>query len=167
MKDKYYTGVGSRETPENIRSIINKLSLKLQEEGYVLRSGGADGADTFFEEKVVLKDIFIPWNDFNKVVHGVIPFETKFSHDILKEIHPAYDKLSQGAVKLHLRNVNQILGEHLDSPSSFLVCWAPVDKNNIPKGGTRTAWLVAKKYNIPCFNLFLKEDLIRIEKYIK
>ena len=52
------------------------------------------------------------------------------------------------------------------TPSKFLICWAEVDKQGNPKGGTRTAWMVAKKFNIPCFNLILEEDKNRFEKFI-
>lgn len=160
---KYYTGIGSRETPQEIGELMSKIAVKLEELGYALRSGGAPGADTYFAEKVKNKEIFIPWQSFGE---GIVPKETDFAHDLLKEIHPAYDKLSQGALKLHLRNVNQVLGEDLNTPSQFLICWAKIDKQGIPTGGTRTAWKIAEKYNIPCFNLFIEEDYNRVVKLI-
>ena len=160
---RYYTGVGSRETPQEIGDVILKISIKLEELGFILRSGGAQGADTYFAEKVKNKEIFIPWKSFGE---GKVLKETDFAHNLLKEIHPAYDKLTQGALKLHLRNVNQVLGEDLNTPSDFLICWAKTDKQGIPTGGTRTAWMIAKKYNIPCFNLFIEEDYKRVIKLI-
>ena len=166
MKTKYYTGIGSRETPENIREIIHLISIKLEKQGYTLRSGGANGADTFFEEKVVKKDIFIPWKNFNGVVGGIIPSTSEKSLGIIRKIHPVFDRLSEGAKKLHLRNINQVLGHNLDNPSSFLICWANVDNKGIPKGGTRNAWCLASLYEIPCFNLLFEKDLTRFKKYI-
>ena len=47
---KYYTGIGSRETPDSILSLFNDIVFQLAGLGYTLRSGGADGADTAFEE---------------------------------------------------------------------------------------------------------------------
>ena len=44
-----YAGIGSRNTPENIQAIMTKLATKLESLGWVLRSGGADGADSAFE----------------------------------------------------------------------------------------------------------------------
>ena len=38
---------------------------------------------------------------------------------------------------------------------------------NIPTGGTRTAWKIAEKYKIPRFNLFIEEDYNRVVKMIK
>lgn len=163
MSVKYYTGIGSRETPKEIGELINKIAVKLEELDYTLRSGGAQGADTYFAEKVKNKEIFVPWKSFGE---GIIPQETKFAHNLLKEIHPAYDKLSQGALKLHLRNVNQVLGKDLKTPSQFLICWAKTDKQGVPLGGTRTAWMIAKIYDIPCFNLAIEEDYNRIIKLL-
>lgn len=164
MDIKYYTGVGSREVPQEIGELMTKIAAKLEELGFTLRSGFASGSDTYFAEKVKNKQIFIPWKNFGE---GIVPQETEFAHNLLKEVHPAYDKLSQGALKLHLRNLNQVLGINLDSPSQFLICWAKMDKQGTPTGGTRTAWMVAQKYSVPCFNLARKEDLERILKLIE
>lgn len=155
----YYTGVGSRETPKEIGIVINKIALKLQDLGYTLRSGHAGGADTFFEENITEKEIFIPWKSFG---NGIVPEYSSYADSLLQEIHPAYNKLTQGAKKLHLRNVNQVLGQDLNTPSKFLICWADTDTKGIPKGGTRTAWLVAEKFDVPCFNLKNQKDFDRI-----
>lgn len=50
MKMKIYTGIGSRNTPPDILDIMFRLAGKLASEGYVLRSGGAQGADDAFEQ---------------------------------------------------------------------------------------------------------------------
>ena len=160
---KHYTGVGSRSTPKEIGELINKISVKLERLGYTLRSGGAEGADKAFEKDIKNKEIFIPWKNFGE---GIVPNYSEYADNLIKEIHPAYERLSQGAKKLHLRNVNQVLGLNLDTPSKFLICWAEVDNEGTPKGGTRTAWMVAKKFNVPCFNLILEEDKNRFEKFI-
>jgi hypothetical protein len=163
MEKLYYSGVGSRDTPPEICEIISEIAVKLEQMGYTLRSGGAKGSDEAFSSKIKNKEIFIPWKGFGE---GIVPQETEFAHNLIKEIHPAYDRLSQGALKLHLRNVNQVLGQDLNTPSKFLICWAKTGHKE-PIGGTRTAWMVAKKYNIPCFNLYLKEDFERVIKIIK
>lgn len=93
----------------------------------------------------------------------------------MSQVHPAWGLtrpngapiLSMGAKMLHTRNVFQVLGKNLDKPSSFLICYAEVDKDGIPKGGTRTAWQIAKSRGIPCFNTFLPEDKARILERIK
>lgn len=168
---KYYTGVGSRNTPQSILELINQISIKLSEKDYILRSGGADGADNaFYKHKPAKSEIYLPWKGFNgsnsDLYLDVLSNRLK-AEELAKEIHPAWQYLSNGAKKLHTRNTYQVLGLNLDNPSKFLICWAEVDKHGIPKGGTRTAWILAKQYSIPCFNLFLEKDKERLEKFIQ
>jgi len=52
---KFYTGVGSRKTPLSILKVMRKLGYKLAIDGWMLRSGGADGADSAFEKGAGIK----------------------------------------------------------------------------------------------------------------
>lgn len=47
---KIYAGIGSRKTPKKILEQMRNISSFLAKEGYTLRSGGADGADSAFED---------------------------------------------------------------------------------------------------------------------
>lgn len=176
---KHYTGVGSRSTPPNIQELMTDLAFKLSQNSWVLRSGGAEGADVAFEQGALnsfadyLPEIYLPWITFNNhdaMSEGII-IPNKFhnwdeAQAIACEIHPAWNNLSPAAKTLHTRNVYQVLGKDLSSPSKFLLCWAEVDRNNVPKGGTRTSWVLAQERGIPCFNLFLEKDKERIEFYL-
>jgi predicted Rossmann fold nucleotide-binding protein DprA/Smf involved in DNA uptake len=42
---KFYAGIGSRETPPDILEWMTSLAANLETMNYVLRSGGAQGAD--------------------------------------------------------------------------------------------------------------------------
>ena len=46
---KWYTGVGSRETPSDILEVMESVGYALASQGWTLRSGGAVGADQAFE----------------------------------------------------------------------------------------------------------------------
>ena len=62
----FYAGIGSRKTPPTIRSLMTKCANQLHNEGFTLRSGGAQGADTAFELGAQLrKEIYLPWRRFN------------------------------------------------------------------------------------------------------
>lgn len=56
----YYTGIGARKTPPNVRKLMTNVSRFLDKYGYVLRSGGANGADKSFEEGSTNKEIYLP-----------------------------------------------------------------------------------------------------------
>ena len=44
----YYTGVGSRGTPEDVLKRMNKFARIMHKKGWTLRTGDADGADEAF-----------------------------------------------------------------------------------------------------------------------
>ena len=44
--NKYFTGVGSRETPTEILALMREYSRIMTLKGWSFRAGGADGADT-------------------------------------------------------------------------------------------------------------------------
>ena len=48
----FYTGVGNRDTPHEYLEKMTVLASLLEKEGCILRSGGAEGADTAFENGV-------------------------------------------------------------------------------------------------------------------
>ena len=66
----YYTGIGSRNIPDTYFNLIVVIAEYMAKQGYILRSGGADGSDTAFEigcDKVNgKKEIYLPWKSFNK-----------------------------------------------------------------------------------------------------
>jgi hypothetical protein len=162
---KYYTGCGSRTTPKAILSKMEEIALRLCCAGYVLRSGGADGADTAFEKGVdsVInikgsslpppKRIYLPWKEFGNRRDNQAGDVYKIDIKALAaaaRIHPAWDRLIPSHKRLHARNIHQVLGDNLKSPSRFLICWT---ENGQLIGGTRTAIVCAKAYKIPVYNL--------------
>lgn len=86
---------------------------------------------------------------------------------IASEVHPAWDKCNEWAKGMHSRNCHQILGYDLQSPVDAVICWTP---NGNIQGGTATAIRIALKYNIPVFNLGVKDKdnvLQNIRKFLE
>ncbi len=152
-----YTGIGSRETPADVLATMTKIARYLADKGYTLRSGGARGADTAFEQGAgELKEIYLPdFGEFEKVARpSTIDLSAKWNEAraIARRIHPAWQRLGGYARVLHLRNVFQVVGADLNTPSQFVVFWAPEAEGQI-FGGTRTAVVYARELGIPTFNL--------------
>lgn len=146
----YYTGIGSRDTPILFKDIINKLSLFLEKHSYILRSGGAPGADTFFEEYISKKEIYLPWPHFNNNRSKLC----NVSDDALiiaEQFHPNWNALSKAGKFLMGRNCYQVLGCDLNTPSKFIICYT---KDGKASGGTGQAMRIAEYYDIPIINLF-------------
>ena len=144
---KYYAGIGSRETPDDILTIFEQAGTYLAKKDFVLRSGGAKGADQSFKANG-RKEIYLPWYKFENSKSNLIVKDPK-AFEIAKQFHPYWHNLSQGAMKLQARNSHQVLGQDLETPSTFIICWT---KNGKGKGGTGQAIRIAKHYNIPIFD---------------
>jgi hypothetical protein len=161
---KYYTGIGSRETPKEILKLMVNLGDGLYGQGYTLRSGGAPGADQAFEWGAArhlpandVAEIYLPWASFCEGQRSKIVAARKEPQDEAYEIaakyHPRWKYLKFGAKKLHARNVHQIFGYDVNEPefSSFVVCWTKGGKGG---GGTGQALRIAKDYDIPIYDLY-------------
>lgn len=161
-------GVGSRETPPNTLQLMGKIAKKFSAKGWTLRSGGAEGADQTFENSWNGKmEIFLPWSGYEDKYHNpakgyIVPKITEKHEELAASVHPAWGRCSQGAKKMHTRNTCQVLGEHLDSPATILVCWTVDGKL---KGGTATAMRIAMKYDIPIYNLAIEADIEKLREY--
>lgn len=149
---KYYTGVGSRQTPPHILTMMGFIAVKLAKEGYILRSGGAAGADTAFEKGA---------GEFKQIFTA--NHATSAAMDIAAKFHPAWRKCSDFAKRLHGRNSFQVLGYHLNQPSQFLICWTKDGckshtTRSINTGGTGTAISIADTYGTFVYNLANEMD---------
>lgn len=171
---------------------MERIAFKLKGLGYILRSGAAAGADDAFWQGVCRyysdasyegdpnwerpEGIYLPWDGFNdfEVDHPWDCFSTPFCKNksvgfearrIAERLHPNWEACSKGAKAMHSRNVLQVLGDDLNTPSKFLICWAKTRGDGI-SGGTAMAWSIAEEYGVPCFNLNNKIDLTRIEDWL-
>lgn len=153
---KYYTGIGSRTTPVEIQKLMEITARKMRAERWILRSGGAHGADSAFERGAKEQaDIYLPWAGFNGHQSDL--------YRVGKEAMEIVDKVSPRPMKdsvqrLFGRSVYQVLGGALNSPSQGVIYWAPETPTGIVQGGTRIAVYVARMYGIPTLNLYFDQD---------
>lgn len=188
---KAYAGIGSRQTPPAILEIMREIAVYMYERDYVLRSGGADGADTAFEgghdmalgkrvlestcdnltfdptRDLTKKEVYLPWANFNgrkNSNHGMI-------------YTPSLDNWSEALRMIEKIHPNP---EALTRGSRALHarnCYQILGKSlNDPvsvvfcwtdpsykTGGTRTAVMLAKEWSIPIWNLAIEEILLNVK----
>lgn len=163
-ENKIYAGIGSRDTPEDVCKLMTRLAKGLAYNGWTLRSGAAEGADSAFEKGADQKEIYIPWDRFNnRDVHTrghLLGGRSDEAQAIAAKHHPKWHALSQGARKLHARNVNQILGPDLETPVDRVLCWTPdgaefENETSRKTGGTGQAIRIADDFDVPVHNLRL------------
>lgn len=168
--------IGSRKLAEpqyqQDANLFYSVAKRCAELGHTIRSGGASGADVIAEEAYfdaineTLADpsqveIFVPWSNFqacrgyNNPLHHlhIIPSDPMLierANNMVFNTHPNPNALSQGALKLHSRNMNQVFGLDLNTPIDACICWT---ENGIKSGGTASAITLCERQGIPVFNL--------------
>ncbi len=157
-----YAGIGSRDTPSHIQEYMTLIAENLYEDGWTLRSGAARGADKSFEAGA----------QDRKEIFTVDSYLSEKTYEIAAAIHPAWDRCTPFIQKLLARNVLQVLGQNLDSPVDFVVCWTPdgceSDETRSKRtGGTGQAISLASIQDIPVYNLANEGRLDRVRNYIK
>jgi hypothetical protein len=146
----FYAGIGSRETPVDKLVLMTKIAHDLSYHGWVLRSGGARGADTAFENGVRgnRKEIWLPWLGFNGNRSPWTPRPDAYG--MAEFYHPNWAACTKAARDMHARNCHQVLGPDLRTKSAFVVCWTP---DGLGSGGTGQAIRVARAHHIPVYDL--------------
>lgn len=158
----FYTGIGSRDTPDEVLRWFKIYADVLAELGFTLRSGAAPGADAAFEEGCDRvegsKEIYLPWKGFQNSTsqyQGVSPEAQMIASEIYGSRFPY---LKRPVKLLMSRNMYQVTGLTLDKPSKFVLCWTPdgcssANERGKKSGGTGQAIAYASTLGIPVFNV--------------
>lgn len=169
-----YAGIGAREISSSLKKEFIEIGKLLAQRKTILRSGGADGADLAFEAGCDFcvprgtKEIFLPWKNFNHnsssyVLPDPIPEEIV---TITSRLYPHWAYVKEPVRRLHARNVMQILGQNLNTPSKFVVCYTERSYDDPSAiGGTLFGIKLAEEYSIPVYNFYIRG--VREEFYRK
>lgn len=135
-----YAGIGARTTPPAMLDWMTQMAAVLCSRGYLLRSGGAKGADRAFER-----------SHPNPLTKSIFRADdaTPEAYDLAAKYHPAWERCDQYAQALHARNGMILLGQYLNDPVDFVVCWTPGAQ---VVGGTAQALRLAEAYRIKVYN---------------
>lgn len=176
---RYYTLIGSRETPEEILKLMTEASRKLALSGWTGRSGGAYGADKCLEHGCTdtpeMMEVFLPWDSFNGCYSRNIGYidtpklpAYPLAQELAEELHPNWSACSRGARGLHARNCMQILGKDMKTPSKFVLCYGvPTDDKGNVKGGTGQAGRLAIRVGVEILNLYHEDVQQRVKTWLE
>jgi len=158
---RYYTGVGSRQTPQVVLVLMRQIALAMANLQYTLRSGGAKGADSAFESGA----------GHNKQIFYAMDC-TPAAMKIARRFHPAWSRCDNYARRLHGRNAFQVLGPNLNEPSAYCICWTKDGcishkTRSFDTGGTGTAISIAEAYGVPVINLAIPEYFAQWNEWVK
>lgn len=165
MEAKYYTGTGHISVPKGIKNTIIELSAILAKKGYILRTGGEKGSDEAFEEGCdsidsSLKEIYLPWEGFNDR-EGIVFDKNQEIMEDMKDFHINIKAITIKAKYKLGRDYWELKGRDMNTPSEFLIIYDTGD------GSANYTHRLANRYKIPVYNLYEKEVLNKVKKYIK
>lgn len=177
----YYSGVGSRRTTDQVvLALMTSIAQALGKRGYILRSGAAPGPDTAFERGAPrhLRHIYIPNEGFCDRPGMIVPKKVNLMRwlkacSIAEQFHGLGRRMPQDVRELMGRNVYQVLGDDLATPSKFLICDAPFpvfdDQGRVVDvdGGTGMAVRLAAAHDIPIYHLGVAEHRRRMEQFVE
>jgi len=166
----FYAGIGARKNvPPKILALMTKLAARLDDLGFTMRSGGANGSDDAFERGATKKEIYLPWQGFNKR-NSDFDSATSEAYRLAELIYPL--PLTDPTTRAFMgRNSHQVLGRTLREPSDFVVCWTKdgvetAAKRDRGTGGTGQAIELASWFKIPVFNLCNANAMERITEHV-
>jgi hypothetical protein len=161
-----------------------RIGSLLVRRGYVLRSGGAAGADTAFERGATAVDgasiVYkagrgvTKWKGKKLICYpDSVPGWQDWAEEQSSRLHPAWNACSDHA-KAHLRrNMAQICGHKTQDRilSHFVLCWTPdgaetAQATSRRTGGTGQAIRAADAYGVPVFNLARAFALRDLEAFL-
>lgn len=186
MTERYYTGIGSRDTPQDVLLLMRRVGAVLGRAGWTLRSGGAKGADVAFEQGAWdvqgKRRIYLPKKGFGPMPrgndpHAIVPDLAlgqaiwDQAMEMAEPLHPAWVKMGDFDRRLMARNTFQVLGDSLRMPSTMVVCYGEKPKMSGDRcvdvdGGTGLAVRLSAEERVPVHNLFIPAHRARIEAYV-
>ena len=148
----FYAGIGARVAPQDVLFDMQAIARRLRKLGYILRSGGAVGADSAFAIGADKDSVIFPPSA-----------ATQESMYLARRFHPAWHRCANDVRHKHGRNVMILLGRELNDPVEFVVCWTRAGRL---VGGTGFGLRVAKAYDIKVYNLGTTRDRESLKKFL-
>lgn len=181
--------IGSRRAPQPILDLLSLTGEALCDSGVALTSGDADGCDKAGVEGAMRSSswplvgarVYLPWNGIkypstglqrwadNQIYFDASKFENyEDAKAIAFEARGSFEGLGRGGIAMQSRNPYQILLDDLNTPVASCIFWAEtIGKKGNVKGGTNTAYQVARRFNVPTINLYTDEGMEKILAFLK
>ncbi|UFP94580.1 hypothetical protein [Gloeobacter morelensis] len=156
--NRFYTGVGSTEPPPDVAALVILVAQHLAGQGMVVRTGHDKGTDAAFATAAAAESrrIYVPHSGAGGYQDGLVvcdPETIARATRLAASVHPHWKSYNNFQRRAHTRRVFQLLGEDLDSPSAYVICFVPEDGDGKIQGSARTILALAQVQRIECYNL--------------
>ena len=141
-----YAGIGHRCIDAMYEGRARSIAERLGSLGFVLRSGGATGADRAFADGAGedAREIILPWAGYNNVSGAGVAVLAGAQYRAVSveasKAHSGWARCRVGAKRLLSRNAAIVLGVDLDEPVDVVVCVAQPEVVTAARAGPPTNW---------------------------
>ncbi|WP_164928546.1 hypothetical protein [Gloeobacter violaceus] len=156
--NRFYTGVGSTDPPPDVAALVMTVAQHLAGEGMVVRTGHDKGTDAAFAAGAApgTREVYVPHSGAGGYRDGLVvcdPETIVRAARLAASVHPHWKTYNNFQRRAHTRRVFQLLGEDLNSPSAYVICFVPEDGDGKVQGSARTVLALAQVKRIECYNL--------------
>lgn len=154
---KPYTIVANNEMPSEIAAKFEEIAKRLEQREYTVRVGGMEGIDDRIEKAIKKIEVHLPWREFNGK-QSKFTYNSERAFAVAKMFHPTFDSMKKGIQAFLAKNARLILGDKVNSPALFLLCWTEDGAESIRERTAKTGFsghpiAIASALGIPIFNL--------------
>ena len=148
---------GNQDTPPQIMEKMVEIAKTLEANGYTVRVGGLDGIEDTIEKALTKPEVHLPFKDFNQK-QSKFTYVSDRAMAVAKLFFPNWDAMKKGVQYFLAKNARILMGQRVDSPALFLVCWTDDGVESIKDRTNRTGFTghpiaIASALGIPIFNL--------------
>lgn len=168
---KPYVIAANNDVPPEILTKFDELAKWLESLDYTVRVGGMEGIEDRIEKLIGKKEVHLPWKGFNEK-------ESRFTYNsprafaIAKMFSPTFDTLKKGVQIFQAKNARLIMGDKMNSPALFLLCWTEDGAESLRERTGRTGFTghpiaIASGVGIQIFNLAKPDAEQRLKFYVE
>lgn len=166
-----YAVTGNKDVPPEIVSKVKELVNYLNGHGFTSRMGCDDPIENAAYESAAKKEAILPWREFNSI-ESKFTFTNDRAMAIAKKFHPTFDNMKKGIQLILAKNARLILGNRMDQPARFLLCWTEDGVENIRQKTAKTGYTghtiaIACGAGVPVFNLANPDAEKRLREYVE
>ena len=168
---KAYAVICNPDCPEDVLAQMRNVGLRLDADGWTLRTAGGVGAEEAFEKSTENKEVYIPWRNFNNR-DSKLSRNLPQANDVVRPFAPSFDTLKPAVQTIIASKAHTVLGKDLKNPVRFMLTWTLDGCESAANKTAKTGFAgvsiaLASSLKIPVFNLKNPNALTRLQQYLE
>ena len=162
---------GNPDAPPEIIERMIQIAKRLEAMEFTVRIGGMQGIEDAIEKAIEKKEVHLPFKDFDQK-QSKFTYVSERATAVAKMFFPNWDAMKKGVQLFLAKNARVLMGQRVDSPALFFVCWTQDGVESFKDTTNRTGFTghsiaIASALGIPIFNLGNPTAEQRLNMYLE